>query len=225
MTDQMMRQPAPEDPLQVQAYLWAKWHGEMGWDIGANCGQTMDRMLAAFNVVYAFEPNPEPYQVLFETYATEEPVDLNRCAVSDIDGKVNLAAMPPQMAYGMLITPDTHGVRWGEDSSWDNIPHMTVPSYTVDGLAAQYGVPDFCKVDTEGHEGHILKGASHVLSEGRTDWMIEFHSPPLHKFCVGTLEEAGYAVETVRHPYYGTGTQMWRTHGWIRCIAPRGRNA
>jgi FkbM family methyltransferase len=220
-----MKWPAPEDPLEVQRQLWADWHGDIGFDIGANVGQTMQRMLAAFSRVYAFEPNPDPYQVLLELYATEERADLNCVAVSDVDGEIHLAAMPPQMEYGMLITPETHGLKWSAQTLWDNTPHLVVPSWTVDHLARDIGVPDFCKVDTEGHEGHILKGATHVLSLGRTDWMIEFHNPPLHEFCLETLQKYDYEVETVRHPHYPKGTQMWHTHGWVRAKAPHGRNA
>jgi len=48
------------------------------------------------------------------------------------------------------------------------------------GLARELGLPDFMKIDTEGHEAAVLDGAQEILAEGRTDLLIE---------CVRRFEE------------------------------------
>jgi hypothetical protein len=87
------------------------------------------------------------------------------------------------------------------------ITRLTVPIATLDGLAEKEGViPTLVKVDVEGYETAVLKGASGLLG-GNTSWLIEVHPPQLRLFgdnedTVHTiLVAAGYHVEVVyRNP-------------------------
>ena len=51
-----------------------------------------------------------------------------------------------------------------------------VPAWTIDGLAARFGVPDVVYMDIEGFEGRALKGAALTIAK-RPDWYIEVHAP------------------------------------------------
>jgi FkbM family methyltransferase len=53
---------------------------------------------------------------------------------------------------------------------------IEVPSVSVDGLAARFGVPDVVLIDVEGYEAHVLAGARRTIEAGRTDFFIELHS-------------------------------------------------
>lgn len=221
-----MIRPAPTDPPEVDAVLWKDWNGNVGWDIGSNVGQSIKHMVKAFKMVHAFEPNVDAFNMLQACeYDLDYNVVLHQIAVSDHTGKAILAAIPKLMETGQLATPGTHGMEWDPKTGWDEIPHVTVKCKTVDDLSYDLGIPDFIKVDTEGHEGHIVLGARHVLEYGRTDWLIEFHTPELRLQCMDDLVSADYHVETVRHPHYKEGSHMWYQHGWLRAKAPRGRNA
>ncbi len=218
-----MIRPAPRDPIEVDAKLWQGWSGDIGWDIGANVGQSVQHMVGAFKKVYAFEPNEDALSMLLACEFEERSVVVNALAVSDHNGTVKLAALPSLAETGQLATPGTHGMEWDPGTEWDTIPHVTVPCRTVDDLAFDLGVPDFIKVDTEGHEGYILQGAQHIIKLARTYWLIEFHTPELHQECGERLEAAGYEIETVRHPHYSQDSHMWYQHGWIKCYAPEGK--
>ena len=208
--------PAPPDPPEVTAQLWAGFRGECGWDIGANCGQTIPLMAARFTAVLAFEPAAECLPHLLP----EPPgVRVFPIAVSDHDGFTELIAAPDKIATGQLVTAGTHGMEW--DAAQAGSLTRTVPCATIDTLAAHLGYPDFCKVDVEGHEAHVLAGAAVTLDEHRPDWLIEFHTPQLHTTCRDLLTDSGYDVSTVRHPHYRPGTAMWFQHGWLRATWPQ----
>jgi hypothetical protein len=92
-----------------------------------------------------------------------------------------------------------------------------IPCLTADTLAGQYGPPDFIKVDTEGHEAMVLRGAKKLLTGASPPgWLIEFHARELYQECLDVLGWAGYLVRTLRHPGYPPGTAQWYAHGWIR---------
>ena len=209
------------DPVEVHGTLWEGFKGyELGYDVGANCGQSIAGMLGICKHVVSAEPSPDSYAVLEAEWGTHPSVSLYRVAVSDSDGEVVLAQPGGRpLRTGQLVTPGTEGMEWSPPD-WSAIPSATYPARTIDSLAAETGVPDFVKVDTEGHEVQVLAGAAGVLAAGGTDWLIEFHSPGAHEECLRVLREAGCAVETVRHPHYPPGSAMSRQHGWIKAMAP-----
>lgn len=50
---------------------------------------------------------------------------------------------------------------------------QTVPTLTLDMLAAERGIPDFMKIDVEGAELAVLSGGESILKAGNTKFYIE----------------------------------------------------
>lgn len=50
-----------------------------------------------------------------------------------------------------------------------------VPAVSIDGLAERYGVPDVVFIDVEGYENEVLRGGTHTLAAGKTDFFVEVH--------------------------------------------------
>lgn len=211
--------PAPIDPPEIHHALWDGFDGLVGWDIGANCGQSLREMTIRFAQVVAFEPAQE-CQPYLTAWAQRANVTILDCAVSDNDGVVTLAALPDKIDTGQLVTPGTHGMEWSPD-----VPAAlarAVPCRTVDSLTEELPAPDFMKIDVEGHELRVLTGAWYTLTDYHPDLLIEFHTPELHDDCVECLREHGYHnITTVRHPHYRAGSAMWLQHGWIRAFGWR----
>ncbi len=205
--------PAVIDPPEIWHKLWKDWEGAYGWDVGANCGQTVPIMLERFTQVIAFEPASEcwPYLQDFAGNLTWLPI-----ALSDQDDFVELIELPDKIDTGQLVTAGTKGMEWNPAQPGAHI--RTVVCATADTLVSDGALhaPDFMKIDTEGHELKVLFGAKKILAVHRPDLLIEFHSPELHSSCQALLEQFGYICETVRHPHYRAGTPMWMQHGWIR---------
>lgn len=207
--------PAPIDPPEIWAVLWDGVEGAVGWDIGANCGQTIPIMLDRFGQVIAFEPATECHSYL-QAWEGNKEFSWHPIAVSDYDGDISLIALPDKIDTGQLVTAGTHGMEWNPDADTGLI--RKVPAVTIDTLLREWALPapDFMKIDVEGHELKVLYGARRTLAVTRPELLIEFHSPELYTSVKDLLLSFGYQVRTIRHPHYPQGSDMYSTHGWFR---------
>lgn len=217
----MTIRPAPIDPPEIHRYLWDGFGGKVGWDIGANTGQSLTEMTNRFEQVVAFEPAVECMSFLMP-WGQKNNVTIVQAAVSDVDGHVKLAALPDKINTGQLVTPGTHGMEWSID--WDTARAdvaREVLSWRIDSLVEELPPPDFCKVDVEGHEKHVLDGAAQVIADYMPNWLLEFHTPELLRQCTALFIDAGYKnLDVVRHPHYRPGTELWHGHGWVKVFRP-----
>jgi FkbM family methyltransferase len=199
------------DPESITGDMWDGWQGELAFDVGANAGQSLGQLLSRFSRVVSAEPGAEAWQLLQENFSGQAGLTCLNVAISDHDGDVALWVTPAAMAAHNLISPETWWEMPGEAT------HRMVPCRTLDSLAAEHGTPDLVKIDTEGHELRVLNGAPKILAEGRTGWLIEFHSQPLLNACGQTLHDAGYRdILIIRHPHYPAGSELYENHGYLR---------
>jgi FkbM family methyltransferase len=212
----MVKVIANTDPAEVGELLWLGYSRcKLGFDVGANCGQSITPMLRFCDRVVAFEPNRDAFAEMRRRYGAK---DIWNIAISDHEGLVELAQLGGKQAEtGQLVTPGLRGMEW-EPATWEDVTRISCSCHTVDYLA-RHEPPGFIKVDTEGHEAQVLRGATKTLAEIRPAWLVEFHSPEGYAECVSTLRAASYKVETVRHPHYPKNSPMWHQHGWIRAFA------
>ena len=92
-----------------------------------------------------------------------------------------------------------------------DVTQYQVPVTTLDRLAAQFGMPDFVKLDVEGFELEALHGAGTLF--GRTELfvievaMYRFMERPMFHEVVAFMAEQGYFVYDIagfiRRPYDG----------------------
>jgi hypothetical protein len=67
---------------------------------------------------------------------------------------------------------------------------------TLDGFASSVkaNAPSLIKVDVEGEEHEVLRGAVGLLAQHRIQWLIELHGPTQAELCVGLLRSYGYDI-------------------------------
>ena len=181
------------DPPVWEARLEALT-GRLAFDIGANGGNVTRAFAAHFEKVVSIEPCAESFAQLEATAA--ENVTPIQMAVSAKTGTVTLQESALSIASGQLTSPGPT-LDWG-----DVIGYREVPATTVDDLAYLYGWPDVVKIDTEGHEAEVLRGAPETLARRETAWYLEIHSKDLGVECASILIDAGYVLQLVRHPFY-----------------------
>jgi FkbM family methyltransferase len=194
------------------------WDGIIGYgsraiDVGARRGEAIPLIEAAgYTSITALEPHEISFGWLMAGFSR---YDCRQIALSSHNGTVKLAKVPVAMDKGELVTPGLDGMEWSPDS-WHDVPLTEVPCLTLDQLVKRNGAPDLVLIDTEGHEAEVLKGAAETIRTSHAHWLVEFHSPQLHKDVIELLSSGGYEPETLRHPHYRTESQMWHQHGWVK---------
>lgn len=210
--------PAVPDPPEVDPILWAGFHQTpVSFDVGANGGQTLPRIHAFSDVVVAFEPSLESFTYLSERFSGIDGILLTPLAVSSESGSVDLVAAPGKIDTGQLVTAGPEGMEWSAAAAKGEV--RSVPCITLDHYAESTGLwPEFLKIDVEGHEEYVLKGADNILLTG-PEMLIEIHSEKLGRSIQELLTETyGYRIEVVRHPHYDSSSLLYRSHFWLRCF-------
>lgn len=181
--------------------------GDIVVDVGANLGYMTS--LAAARVgregkVLAFEPHPRAYELLKRNVArwredgSAGVVELHRVALSDAAGQGTLVSGGSdefEMAVASLSAEDDTGAQTRSDA-------IAVPLARLDAVAGDQGI-GLMKVDVEGHEGDVLRGAGGLLESGAIrDIVFEDHddypSP-----ATAVVEDAGYALISLDNDLWG----------------------
>jgi FkbM family methyltransferase len=147
------------------------------FDVGANDGDFTTAVLEAFPStvrVHAFEPSTAAAGVFLRKHGGSSSVVLHRFGFSDTPGEAILHA--PQHGASIATLHATTFELEGQQLVTDRIELRT-----VDAFCAEQGIGriHYLKVDTEGHELAVLKGARNMIEEGRVDF-IQFEFGERH---------------------------------------------
>ena len=139
------------------------------FDVGANNGQYL-RMLRANlphqnYTVHCFEPGAVCFGRLSDGFGDDDKVRLNNLALGDQCGQATLYYDRAGSELGSLTKRDLSHLGRSFDES------ETVEISTLDDYCAQNGIEKIhlLKIDVEGHELDVLRGAQRMLREGRVD--------------------------------------------------------
>jgi len=156
------------------------------WDIGANVGYytlLFGELAGPKGTVFTFEPLPGNVDLL------RRHIQMNECgnvkvlagALSDFDGD---ARFDP-----------------GQDASVGRIARegsLKVACWRADTLLAtgEVEAPDVIKIDVEGAEADVLRGARHAM-ERHPVIFLATHGERVHRECVELLMASGYEVRAL----------------------------
>jgi FkbM family methyltransferase len=133
-------------------------------DVGANDGQFAYLLSRVFSHVYAFEANPELVARLQRS--RPENMSITQCAVSDTDG-----------AEVVLNVPVVGGVRL---NGWASLGTIDIPgaidfvkhmAKTIRLDSQVFESVSLIKIDVEGHELAVLKGAIGTIKK-HLPWLV-----------------------------------------------------
>lgn len=135
--------------------------GDLCFDIGANHGDRTRIFRDLGARVIALEPQSSCFGLLQQEYRNDSQVTLIQAAAGATEGVVNLRICDETDACATLS--DNFVQVYGEISglNWGRTEKVTI--VTLSTLIARYGMPDFCKVDTEGYESEVFRGLNQPI--------------------------------------------------------------
>ncbi|MFA5250685.1 MAG: FkbM family methyltransferase [Parachlamydiales bacterium] len=169
------------------------------YDIGSNVGIfALDFLsLNPKNSVFAFEPNPFVFPCLEKTRQRNQlnNLQLFNLALSDLSGKARLTFDPLSPAKGGL-----HPIRDGKYNHELEYGGLSisreVKTVTLDNFFSSHLPPDILKIDAEGEELRILKGARKLLSSYHPVLFFEcsHNAAEIHKLLIS----CGYSFKNLK---------------------------
>ncbi|MGH9439860.1 MAG: FkbM family methyltransferase [Terriglobia bacterium] len=160
-------------------------------DAGAHIGYyslLLSRQVGAEGRIISFEPVPSTYQFLQRNLLLNGASNVHavRSAVGDKAG-------PVPMRFGK-------GLRMGW-SSVDEAAESKVPCTTIDSETVSRALQkvDFIKIDVEGYEPNLLRGASKTIKDFRPTLMLEVNAARLRSHGSSPSE----VLETLQDLKYG----------------------
>jgi len=175
--------------------------GEVFWDVGANIGTFTIPALADDRVamIHSFEPEPGANRILREHVRLNagKSCQIHRLALSS-GNEARTLTYGPEINSGMasLVSQPT-----------PNRKTRVVPCSTIDTLVYEKGLaaPTMMKVDVEGWELEVLRGASRVLREAPPKTIVfeaECNASGViaDRTICGLLESNDYTVSRVARP-------------------------
>lgn len=152
---------------------------DLAFDIGANRGNRIAVFLSLGAKVVALEPQPRCADELVRKFEGRYGLTILDMAVGDKDGVETMRISNNDMVSSLSddwISRVKASGRF-DDSSWEQ--EIKVRVTTLDRLIAQYGMPDFIKVDVEGYEAEVMRGLSHRIKKLSFEYTPERIEPAL----------------------------------------------
>lgn len=144
--------------------LYPKDRGLVFFDVGANIGQTALSMAQTFPQakVYSFEPSSTTYSHLLRNVSSYPNIKAIHGALGDVDGECIL----PIQSYSLINS----FIRTASDiGQYENVPMRTIDMFCADnGIGNIF----FLKIDTEGYDIKVLKGAKNLLIAHKVDYIL-----------------------------------------------------
>jgi FkbM family methyltransferase len=153
---------AQTDPLHALDKLLRGQPKPLLFDVGANRGQTVGKLLSRFPgaTIHAFEPGDEAFADLTRAYGADSRVVRHHFAVGSKSGTTTFYAMKDDRTSSLARPGEA-----AQDFSVEVKGAVQVPIRTLDDVIEEMGSPhvDLLKMDIQGAEVAALTGAAKTL--------------------------------------------------------------
>jgi len=177
-----------KDPQPGPANNWISSYGDMNhisvintflekeqvctiFDIGAHHGDITQEYYDIYPAasIYCFEPSPRSFRTLSDRFSGNPRIKLFNYAVLDKSGTVEFYCNRTS-ATDSILSPSPEARRWvdGRDAGSLDCTDLTkVESIDLDTFCKQNNIAgiDILKIDTQGAEVHVLRGARNLLGQ------------------------------------------------------------
>ncbi|HLP85476.1 MAG TPA: FkbM family methyltransferase [Phycisphaerales bacterium] len=194
-------------------------------DVGANEGQTVNRVLKEFPnaTIHAFEPAPLPLAQLRRNHAEDPRVHLYGVACGSAQGVAKMHITQNHWCNS-LLAPSDLGKRFYGD--WYEVRDVIdVPVVTLDAWTVRQGVSrvDVLKIDAQGFDLEVLRGATGLLRQVRAincecQFAAEYEGCATFSQVDSFLAQHGFALHQL-HEVNTRGDEEQTSYGdglWLR---------
>lgn len=174
-------------------------------DIGASWGlftHHLSRRVGKEGAVFAFEPHPANSVVLQKLAGRRSNVHFRPVAVSDAAGS---AEMQVPRHHNRLVTAQSSLAHGFAEQAEVSVETIRVPTVRLDDEIDAARRIGFAKIDVEGHELAVLRGATSILRTWMPPILIEIEQRHL----AIPIEEVFHELQNLGyHLYYIDGPQL-----------------
>lgn len=179
-------------------YSFMKKKYDVAIDVGAHKGKYSGFFSFFSKKVYSFEPTPSTFKELKNNMKNFKNVEVIQKVVSDKNQKVNFYLNQESVKNSFVIKSSEK---------------IVLDSITLDYFVFNNSIENISiiKIDTEGAEHLILKGAKRVLESFKPELIIEFHNNK--EKVLSILKKSNYEYEMIKENE--SGFFGWNNHGWL----------
>lgn len=138
------------------------------FDVGANIGQSAKEYAKHFPnaTIYCFEPISKTFEILDKKLARKKNVHCFKLAFGAQEGEIEVPLQELSLENTLLDHPELDCA--GADSKTE-----VVIISTIEKFCQEHGIEhiDFLKIDTEGYDLEVLKGAQSLMDAGRVTYV------------------------------------------------------
>ena len=155
----------------LQDALRAQLRGGMRfWDVGSHIGYfalSAARIVGATGRVLAFEPMPDNLTRL------RRNIELNAAENVTVVARAVAAETGAMTMYARTYSGVVSTLTWTLEASPEDVERRMVNLTTLDAMVGDHEMPDLVKVDAEGAEVDVLRGAALLRAAG-VRFLVEF---------------------------------------------------
>lgn len=154
-------------PIARRKALLKSYNIDLVLDIGANIGQFAEQMRSDVGYtgnIISFEPLSSEFELLKKKSDSDKKWKAIHCAIGDIEQKSQINIAGNSYSSSILSMLESHE-KSAPDSKY--VGQETIDIKTLDGIMDDLQINDantYLKIDTQGFEGKVIKGAETSLS-------------------------------------------------------------
>ncbi|MCK7594461.1 FkbM family methyltransferase [Pseudomarimonas salicorniae] len=165
------------EPHMVQLFRALLGNDEVVCDIGANLGLTALFFSSVAKQTYAFEPSPTTFKFLSQ--------NLSRNGIGNVEA-LNIGLGECEAETSITFATNNRSGAYVSEKVRPSQGHTTecIKIRTLDSVCGERNLrPTFLKLDVEGFEQSVLRGARRVLSDCQPTVVLE-----MNHFCLDVLQ-------------------------------------
>ena len=170
------------------------------FDIGANIGQTVDFYHDIYPnaSIYSFEPIPKTYAELKKNCSGKQNAKTFNIAFGEKKESMSIQVVKDETSVVNSLSNKFQDNLKSDSESYETV---NIEVERLDDFVKENGIEkiDLLKIDTEGYEVQVLKGATELLESGKVSAII----------C-----EAGFMRSNPRNTYFGDINDILEKHGY-----------